>query len=323
MAELKTVLATNPLHPEGQAMLAGKVRLVTAPDTRFETLNALAADVHGIVVRAQLPDDICDHGLKLEGLVRHGVGLDFIPVEAATRKGVAVANLPGCNTQTVVEYVFAQLLNLRRPLVMVDGALRERGWDEARGLANNFGELGGTTLGIVGVGTIGSRIATIATAVGIKVIGVSRPQDPIPVGVERVSVDELFARADAVVLSCALTPETRGIANAARIASMKPTAILVNASRGPVLDTAALVEALQQRRIAGAALDVYDSHPLPPSHPLFACPNLLMTPHIAAITATSFRAMSVGACAEMLRILDGEEPNNLVNPDYRKYKAQS
>ena len=107
MADLQIVLATNPLHPDAVSMLAGKVRLVTAPDARFETLRTRAADVDGIIVRAQLPDDICDHAPKLKGLVRHGVGLDFIPVDAATRVGVAVANLPGCNTQTVAEYCFA------------------------------------------------------------------------------------------------------------------------------------------------------------------------------------------------------------------------
>lgn len=323
MAELKTVLATNALHPAGVAMLEGRVRLITAPDARFETLNAMVSEADGIIVRAQLPDDICEHGARLMGLVRHGVGLDFIPVEAATRKGIAVANLPGCNTQTVAEYVFAQLLNLRRPLVRVDGVLRSQGWDKARAMANDFAELGGSVLGIVGVGTIGSRLAAIAAAFGMRVIGVSRPVDPMPAGVERVPIDELFWRAEAIVLSCALTPETRGIANAARIRSMKSTAVLVNASRGPVLETAALIDALREGRIAGAALDVYDTHPLPPSHALFECPNLLMTPHIAAITSTSYRAMSVGACAEMLRILDGKEPQNLVNPEYRKHKASS
>ncbi len=322
MAELQTVLATNALHPDAAAMLEGRVRLVTAPDARFDTLRALVADVDGVIVRAQLPDDICDHGPKLKGLVRHGVGLDFIPVDAATRKGVAVANLPGCNTQTVAEYCFAQLLSLRRPLGKADAMLRSAGWDRARAMASDFAELGGTTLGILGVGAVGTRIAGIAAAFGMKPIGASRPSDPMPPAVERVSTDELFARADALILSCALTPETRGIANAARIRSMKPHAVLINASRGPVVETAALVEALKAGRIAGAALDVYDVHPLDPNHELLSCPNVLLTPHIAAITATSYRAMGVGAVAEMLRILAGDEPQNLVNPDYRQHRIR-
>lgn len=325
MADQPRVLVTNALHPDGAKMLddAGVVT-VLAPDTSAATLKRLAAEVDGIIVRAQLPDDICDGAPQLKGIVRHGVGLDFIPVAAATAHGVPVANLPGCNTQAVAEYVIAQLLNLRRPLFAADARLRSDGWDTARALpmqGAGFSELGGTTLGILGVGNVGSRIAGIAQAIGMKVIGV----DPgrVPQGVEAVSMDELFARADALVLSCALTPETRGIVNTARIATMQPHAVIINASRGPVIDTAALVDALKTGRIAGAALDVYESHPVQPDSPLFGCPNLLMTPHIAAITTTSMRAMSVGAVGEMLLILAGEEPQNLVNPDYRKQRVPS
>jgi D-3-phosphoglycerate dehydrogenase len=319
--DLQTVLATNALHSHAAEMLEGKVRLVICPDARFETLRKLAGDAHGIIVRSQLPDDICEHAPLLKGLVRHGVGLDFIPVESATCNGVAVANLPGCNTQTVAEYCFAQLLNLRRPLVKSDALLRAEGWDRARAIANDFGELSGTTLGIIGVGVIGTRIAEIASALGMKVIGSSRRKKVTPVYVEHVSVEEIFLRSDAVILSCALTPETRGLVSERLINSMKASALLINVSRGPVLDTAALVDALMHGRIAGAALDVYDVHPLETSHALLRCPNLLLTPHIAAITATSFRAMSLGAATEMLRILAGKDPENLVNPKYRQYRT--
>jgi D-3-phosphoglycerate dehydrogenase / 2-oxoglutarate reductase len=319
----KTVMATNPLHPDGVALLESKVELVTAPDSRPETLKRLAAAVDGIIVRAQLPDDICDNAPRLKGLVRHGVGLDFIPVDAATRSGVAVANLPGCNTQSVAEYVFAQLLNLRRPLVRVDAVMRSEGWDTARAMANSFGELGGSTLGVLGVGAVGKRVSEIATAFGMRVIGTSRAGDAMPPGVERASIEELFSQADAISLSCALTPETRGIVNAARIGLMKPHAIMVNASRGPVVDTSALIQALKESRIAGAALDVYDVHPIESTHELMRCPNVLLTPHIAAITSTSYRAMSVGAASEMLRILGGDEPRNLVNPEYRQHRVET
>lgn len=355
MADVFTVLVTNALHPDGQRMLdeAG-VRTVLAPDASPETLRRLAREADGIIVRAQLPDDICQHGPRLRGIVRHGVGLDFIPVEAATAHGVPVANLPGCNTQAVAEYVIAQLFNLRRPLLAVDARLRSDGWDKARALpmggqpadsrpagvgdvmaqaeggcvrkrlpAAGFSELGGTVLGILGVGNVGARVARIARALDMHVMGLSRPGDDLPSGVEGVSLDELFARADALVLSCALTPETRGIVDARRLATMKPGAVVINASRGPVIDTPALADALRQGRIAGAALDVYDAHPLTPDSPLFDCPNLLMSPHIAAITTTSMRAMSVGAVEEMLRIAAGQEPANLVNPDYRKQRGQS
>lgn len=318
MSDKPIVLITNPLHPDGDAILAPHVRMVVAPDTRPETLRALAGDADGIIVRAKLPDDIVDHAPRLKGMVRHGVGLDFIPVAAATARGVAVANLPGSNTTAVVEYVMSALLHLRRPLHQMDGLLRSVGWNSARAVAEGFPELRDSTLGVLGVGTIGSRIAEIArTGFGMKVLGTSRRTGRLPAGVEEVSLPDLFARSDAIAVSCALNDATRGLVSAALIARMPRHAILVNVSRGPVVETAALIDALKAGGIGGAALDVFDVQPLPHDSPLFDCPNLLLTPHAAAITASSSRAMSVGAAHEMLRILRGEAPLNLVNPGHK------
>ncbi len=310
-----TILLTNPIHDDATVMLESHARLVLAPDTTDATLRTLAADAHGIIVRAKLPDDIAEHGPKLRGLVRHGVGLDLIPVEAATRHGIAVANLPGCNTQAVAEYCLSALLHLRRPLATIDTTLRRDGWARARPIADTVGEIGGTTLGIIGVGTIGSRVASMARlGFGVTVLGTTRRPGSLPEGVEETGLDDLFARADAIVVSCALTPETRGLVSRARITRMQSHAVLINVSRGAVLETPALIDALNARAIGGAALDVHDVQPLPPESRLFACPNLLLTPHVAGITATSGRAMSVGAADEMLRILRGERPLNFVNP---------
>jgi D-3-phosphoglycerate dehydrogenase len=316
---LPTVLLTNAIHPDGEAILAPHARLVLAPDTKPDTLRSLAADATGIVVRAKLPDDIADGAPKLKGIVRHGVGLDFIPVEAATRRGIAVANLPGCNTQSVVEYVLSAIFHLRRPLYRLDAGLRAEGWLKTRPLADTLAEVGGSTLGILGVGTIGGLLAQRARlGLGMRVIGTSRRKGHLPEGVEEVEIDRLFTEADVVALTCALTDETRGIVNGARIGSMKNDAILINVSRGPVVETAALVEALEAGRLGGAALDVFDTQPLPSRDPLFSCPNLLLTPHSAALTATSGRVMSVGAAEEMVRILRCEDPKNLVNPDHKR-----
>ena len=314
MPDQPVVLLTNPIHADGEAMLARHARIVTAPDTRPETLRSLSREADGIIVRTKLPDDIVDHAVRLKGMVRHGVGLDFIPVAAATARGIAVANLPGSNTQAVAEHCIAALLHLRRPLHAMDRVMRAEGWAAARPLAEAFGEIGGTTLGIVGVGTIGGRVAQIARlGFRMRVLGTTR-RSPLPEGVEAVSLEELFATSDAVVLSCALTEETRGLVGADLIARMPRHAVLINVSRAAVVDTAALVGALKSGAIAGAALDVFEEQPLPPDSELFSCPNLLLTPHAAALTATSSRAMSVGAVEEMLRILRGERPMNLVNP---------
>lgn len=311
------VLTTIALHPDGTAVLAPHVDLRVAPDTSADTIRAWAREADGIIVRSKLPDDICDHAPKVRGIVRHGVGLDFIPVEAATARGIQVANLPGSNTQAVAEYCFAALLHLRRPLASVDARLRSDGWGAARAASEGFAELGASTLGIVGVGTIGKRVAAIAHAFGMTVLGVSR-SGRMPEGVEGVSLPDLFARSQAIVVSCALTEETRGLVSAALIARMRRDAVLVNVARGAVVDTQALVAALRARTIGGAALDVFDAQPLPDDAELRNCPNTLLTPHVAAVTATSVRGMSVGAAEEMLRILRGEMPRNLVNPDYER-----
>lgn len=321
MAKRPRLLITNPTHPDGVALIETRAELIVAPDAEFDTLRRLAADVQGIIVRAKLPDDILDHAPAVRGIVRHGVGLDFIPVEAATRRGVPVANLPGSNAQAVAEYCIAALLALRRPLAAADADLRTRGWLPARDTANRFPEIGGSTLGIVGVGATGGRLAQIAHhGFCMTVLGNTRRPEALPEHVGAVDVDTLFERADAIALCCPLTDQTRGLASAARIARMKPDAVLINVARGPVVDTEALLAALHAGRIAGAALDVHDQHPLPAEHPSFDCPRLLLTPHTAGITSTSMRNMSLGAAAEMLRILDGKEPIHLVNPDYRQHR---
>lgn len=316
MAERPVILLTNPIHEAGVEILAPHAELVTAADTAPETLRHAAGEADGIIVRAQLPGDIVDHAPKLKGMVRHGVGLDFIPVDAATAKGVAVANLPGCNTGAVAEYFFSALFHLRRPLYRLDAGLRAEGWNAGRGQASATAEVSGTTLGVIGLGAIGGRIAQIATGgFGMRVLAKSRSRGHGLAGVEEVDLPDLFAQSDAVAVCCALTEETRGLVSGELIARMKPGAVLVNMARGPIVDSRALREALEQGKLAGAALDVFDSHPLPEDDPLRGTPNLLLTPHSAAITSTSLRVMSVGAAEEMLRILRGERPANLVNPE--------
>jgi D-3-phosphoglycerate dehydrogenase len=318
MPHRPVVLLTQSMHADGEALLTPHVRLITAPDTKPDTLRRWAAEADGIIVRAKLPDDIVDHAPRLKGMVRHGVGLDFIPVEAATARGVAVANLPGSNTNAVAEYVMSALMHLRRPLYRMDALLRSDGWGESRATAESLTELGGSTLGILGVGTIGRRIADIARAgFKMRILGTSRRKGALPDGVAEVELTDLFARSDAVVVCCTLTDETRGLVSRELITTMQPHAVLVNVSRGAVIDTMALIDALTGHRLAGGALDVFDVQPLPSDDALFACPNLLLTPHAAAITASSSRAMAVGAADEMLRILRGETPRHLVNPGHK------
>jgi D-3-phosphoglycerate dehydrogenase len=310
------VVLTNPIHPEAVARLSGEARVLTAADTRPETLRALAAEAAGLIVRAQLPDDILDHAPLLRGIVRHGVGLDFVPLEAATARGIPVANLPGSNTQAVAEYVFAALLHLRRQLAPLDRTLREAGWLPAKSRASDLGEIGGTTLGVLGTGEIGRRVAAIARhGFGLRVLGHSRSPNTAGGLIEPVDRETLFAESDAVVVACPLTPETRGLVDAGLIGRMRPDAVLINVARGPIVRDDALAAALRAGAIGGAALDVFETQPLPADHPYFACPNLLLTPHVAGTSAASLRVMGLGAAEAMLCILRGVAPPNLVNPE--------
>ncbi len=309
------VLLTNAIHPALQPELARACELVLAPDTSAATLRRLVVDVDALVVRSQLPPDIFEQAPRLRAVVRHGVGLDMIPVAAATARGIPVANLPGSNTTAVVEYCLAAMFHLRRGLAGVDSRLRSEGWAAARPLADGSSELGASVCGIVGVGAIGSRLAAAAAGLGMRVIGLTRRPDKLPAGVAAVDKAALFTSADVVVLCCPLNDQTRGLVDAASLASMKPGAILINVSRGPVVDNAALIEALRAGRLAGAALDVHDKQPLTGDEAAFDCPNLLLTPHVAGITDTSMTGMSRGTVSTLLALLRGEQPDNVVNPE--------
>lgn len=318
MSAKPLVVLTNPIHPQLMPTLEQHCQVVLASDTKPETMARLLADAEGLMVRAQLGPNIFDHAPKLRAVVRHGVGLDMIPVDAATAKGIPVANLPGSNTQAVAEYCLAAMLHLRRRLATMDTVLRSDGWAAARPVADKGTELRGSVCGIVGVGSVGGRVAEIAAALGMQVLGLTRRPEKLPANIKAVDKRTLLAQSDVVVLCCPLNDETRGLIDAASVALMKKDAILINVSRGPVIDTAAVLAALHDGRLGGAALDVHDKQPLTGKEPLFDAPNLLLTPHVAGITATSMRAMSEGAVATMVALLRGERPSNVVNPQVFK-----
>lgn len=309
------VLLTGPIHPHWHAVLAASAEVIVAPDSQAATLQRLVGDVDGLIVRHLLPADLFDHAPRLRAVVRHGVGLDMIPVAAATARGIPVANLPGSNTTAVVEYALAAMLHLRRGLASIDACLRRDGWATARPLADGATELAGATCGIVGVGAVGGRLATIAAALGMRVLGLTRRPSGLPAGVQAVDKATLFAESDVIVLSCPLDDTTRGFVDAASLAAVRPGAVLINVSRGPVIDTAAVLAALRDGRLGGAALDVHDRQPLSGTEPLFDAPRLLLTPHVAGITATSLEGMSRGAVQTLLAMLAGERPARIVNPD--------
>jgi D-3-phosphoglycerate dehydrogenase len=304
------VLLTNPIYPEFHQALSEDCDIVVAPDTKPETLKGLISGCDGLIVRCQLPQDIFDGAYQLKAVVRHGVGLDFIPVDIATKKGIPVANLPGSNTNAVVEYCLATIFYFRRRLDLIDSQLRSQGWAKSRPLADPSTEIANTTLGIIGFGAIGSKLANAAIGLQMKTIA-----ETLPGGVRSVSKVELFSQSDVIVVCCPLNEETRGLVDKASISIMKSNAILINIARGPVMDTQAVLDALAGKKIAGAAMDVHDHQPLIGDEAIFDCPNLLLTPHIASMTASSMRGMSEGSVKTILDIFKGNHPENIVNPE--------
>ncbi|NKL36016.1 dehydrogenase [Rhizobium leguminosarum bv. viciae] len=310
------IFSTHPLHPAAKAMLeaAGDLRVASAPDP--ETLLREGRGAGIVVIRAPIPPAFFEDAPALRAAIRHGAGLDMVPMDAATRAGVLVANVPGANASTVAEHVFLVTLALLRRFRLMDRELRQSGWVAGRAQSDTAVDLAGRTIGIVGMGNVGKAIFKIAKfGFGLEVVATSRSPESVPDGVRFMAIDELVATADIVVLCCPLTPETTGLLNAGRIGRMKPAAILVNVSRGPVIDDAALIEALRDGSIGGAALDVFATQPLPLDYPYFGFDNVIVTPHLAGLTEESMMRMGTGAASEVLRVIKGELPVNLRNPE--------
>lgn len=313
------ILLTQDVHPLVRARLARRGEVLIAPDVLPPTLRRWAGGCEVIVVRAPLPDDIFDAASTLLGAVRHGAGVDMIPVEAATARGVLVANAPGTNANAVAEHVLHSLIHLwrHRQAIATELASAAPGaWQRARAIADSGHELAGRTLGLVGYGHVGQAIARMACdGLGMKVLAHTR--SPLPEGstrARREELPELLRASDAVVLACPLTPQTRGLIGAPQLAAMRRGAVLVNVARGPVVVEAALIDALRSGHLAGAALDVFDTQPLPEDHAYRRMPQVLLTPHVAGITEDSMLRMGHVVARAVEDLLDGVMPANCVNP---------
>jgi D-3-phosphoglycerate dehydrogenase / 2-oxoglutarate reductase len=317
------IFSTHPLHPDVSARIeaAGQYRVASSPTAAAIMAEGLDAAV--LIVRANIPPEYFTSAPLLRGAVRHGAGLDMIPMQAANDTGVLVANVPGANAGTVAEHAIFAAIALRRQFRAMDIALRTQGWNAGRAYSDHGRDLSGTTLGVLGMGNIGRALTQMAQAgFGMKVISHTRRPERLPKGVRAVSLDDLVSQSDVLVLCCPLTEETRGVISATRIAMMHKGAVLINVARGPVVDTAALTAALQERRILGAALDVFDHQPLPESSPLYALDNVILTPHMAGVTQDSMLRVGTIAADEVIVILSNRLPHNFCNSEvtasYRK-----
>jgi phosphoglycerate dehydrogenase-like enzyme len=229
--------------------------------------------------------DLLERLPRLRLLVTTGMANASIDMEAAAARGVVVSGTGGLPSPTA-ELTWALILALLRHVPAEDAGMRAGGWQATVGT-----ELAGHTLGVIGLGRLGRRVAAVGRAFEMPVMAWSQnlvASEAEALGVEPVSRDELLARADVVTIHLRLSDRTRGLIGAAELARMRPTAVLVNTSRGPIVDESALLAALQDGTIAGAGLDVYDTEPLPPGHPLRTAPNTVLTPHLGYVTSGTY-----------------------------------
>lgn len=261
---------------------------------------------------------------KTKVIARYGVGLDNVDLDAATDHGIVVTHFPQYCTSEVADHAFALILALNRRIVEQDRALRAGAWvtyrHETRKIIRGpIPPLREQTLGIVGFGRIGRSVAQRAAPFGLTIIAADPyvADDEIrahPAGVEPVALDDLLTRADIVTIHCPLTPETRGLLNAERLALLKPNALLVNTARGPIVDIDAITATLEAGRIGGAGLDVVYPEPLPADHPLYRQHNAILTPHSAYYSERSVEVVREQTFVEALTVLQGRRPRTVANP---------
>lgn len=262
--------------------------------------------------------EVIDAGKRLRVISQYAVGVDNIDLEAATARGIPVGHTPGVLTEATADLTFALLLAAARRIPEGVEHVRQGRWRTWEPMVLLGREVWGKTIGIVGLGRIGTAVARRARGFAMRVLYHSRSRKPdleAELGVEYTPLEDLLAQADFVSLHCPLTPETHHLIDEAALRRMKPTAILINAARGPVVDTDALLRALREGWIEAAALDVTDPEPLPADHPLLDLPNCIVVPHLGSATVAARERMAVMATENLLAGLHGERLPYCANPE--------
>lgn len=247
---------------------------------------------------------------RLKIISRWGVGYDAVDLSAATREGIVVTYTPGVLDDAVADYTFALLLALARRLPEGNAWMQRGEWK------NQWGDdIGGKTLGIVGLGRIGKAVARRAGGFDMRVLAYTPHPSAECRGIEFVSLEKLLAESDFVSLHAALTPSSKGMIGEAQLRRMKRTAYLINTARGALLDEAALVRTLKENWIAGAALDVFTTEPLPAESVLRSAPNLLLSPHQSSYARGTGERVSLAAAQSIVDLMNGKKPQNVLNPE--------
>jgi len=314
--KLGRVLVCDPLDRRGLQLLEEYVSVDVRTGLSEAELIEIVPAYDAMIVRSgtRVTAAVIEAGKRLQAIGRAGVGVDNIDVEAATRRGIIVVNTPTANTIAAAEHTIAMMLALARQIPAAEASLREGRWDRKRFIGV---EVRNKTLGVIGLGRIGTEVAKRAQGLAMEVIA----YDPY-VSAEHASrfgirftteLDELLRHSDFVTLHTPLTEATRGLIGERELALMKPTARLINCARGGLIDEEALLRALDEGRLAGAALDVFAQEPPPPDHPLLKHPKVVLTPHLGGSTQEAQASVAEEIAQQILAVLEGRLPHHAVN----------
>ncbi len=319
---LPKVYITRPLPAKAVARLAARYDVKMRPEDAPLDPAQLAEscrEIEGLMATGvRVSEDVVAQAPRLRAIANVGVGYDNIDVAACTRRRIPVTNTPDVLTETTADLAFALLMAVPRRLVECDRYVREGQWKSNKWELLWGSDIYGKTLGVYGLGRIGKAVVRRARGFSMRVIyyDVVRPAPALEeeLGAQFVDRETLLREADFLTLHVPLTPETHHLVGARELAMLKPTAFLINAARGKCVDEAALVEALQSKRLAGAGLDVFEHEPH--VHPeLLSLPNVVLAPHVGSATAQTRLAMAMLAVENLVAGLEGRRPPNLVNPE--------
>ena len=303
--------------PEREILEAAGVELVVAPDTSEATLADLATDVDAIMFCfAQVTGQVLESATNCKIAARYGIGVDNVDIPKATELGIVVTNVPDYCMDEVTDHALGMILALNRRLVPHNRSVLSGGWDTVA-LNQPMHRTRGATLGIVGFGRIGRSLADKAVGFGMHILTYDpliKPGTPLD-GVTAVSFDDLLKESDFISLHVPLIQSTENLISAPQLAKMKSGSILINCARGGLIDEEALAVALQSGHIAGAGLDVVEPTPPDPNSALLSQENVIITPHTAFFSQASTLELERRTAAEVVRVLNGETPENLINPD--------
>jgi D-3-phosphoglycerate dehydrogenase len=315
MTETWEVLLPRQIDPSGPDSLSDIARCTGMGE--YDSVGDALDDIgryDAVIVRtAPLTEAVIERADRLKVIAKHGAGLDNVDIDAATRRDIVVCNTPGANARSVAEHATALLFAVRRNLRTADRSVRDGEWDRA---AFTGHELTGDTLGLFGFGAIARETSDIAHGLGQDVVMYDPyvPDEDVPARVERVTeFDGLFEKSDAVSIHAPLTDETHHAIAADELRALGETGVLINTSRGPIVDQRALIEALEEGWLDGAGLDTFDEEPPGPDHPLYARDDVILTPHVGGVTTQALARMSTRAADNVRAVYEGGIPESTVN----------